>query len=606
MSSDSLQERRRLRDRRAKQAARARFLTEYHMLQEALTTDRRIVMELRARVQKRPRDCLLSWADVASALADATDESRTLNVALRDHVSARARLVDQLHAWVIATLPQTPPRDYGDLSLPTQTDVREVLYHWIAEHMLAATLHQVVDDEFPEPSVDWIHTVWDKHRGCIYAQQVLAGNLTDVTTAGWTLSITQPMTPNSSITTIFQTKTSTTEICYHRESSPTGTANRLIACFREASRGVWLHRTIRNDAAYPITSSEFEADIMEWNVARRLSASTCVVRTVRVHQASATYASMTEYTAAEHPQIFARARLGPVHDVEAEVERLLTESALEHMRSIHARMNEPLATSVYVWRNLDLSADEELRSVGVAWIAEQMRCATAVRVASALFPSPLEDAIRAEWTVCGGRVCVQQVLRGSLHEVATAAWSFNQAMPTLLLQQRGGAEKVYHQKTATSEVRYNRERVSGIPNNALYTCHITPTQVITTYRTLRNDAAFPREAKQFKNNVQEWNVLHAVSPSTVVVRSTHICQPYATYATFEEYAADVYPWLRDKVPEGTDVESCLQSLMIDQAVGTMKMMQMRMVDMLLKVQANPAHYIAPCAWSSEASDVSDQ
>ncbi|OQR84645.1 hypothetical protein ACHHYP_13111 [Achlya hypogyna] len=253
-----------------------------------------------------------------------------------------------------------------------------------------------------------------------------------------------------------------------------------------------------------------------------------------------------------------------------------------------------IATPEYAWKDVHLSADTDLRAIGLNWIAQQMLHATSLQVPNAVFPTALEDAIHGEWGLQGGKIYVQLVLDATVVEAATTGWAFSQALPTIIHECRGGITNLHHVKTTSSEVCYNREEFPDRVTNGLYTCFVEPDRVVTHYRTVRNDAAYPIPTKMTED-IQEWNVIRPISPTKCVIRSTHVYQPFKAYESMAAYADDISPSF---VAEATaqcpaTLDDEIARRFVSDTCAMMAGMNTMFRKLLLKVQATPEAYPCP-------------
>ncbi|KDO19705.1 hypothetical protein SPRG_14232 [Saprolegnia parasitica CBS 223.65] len=278
--------RKRIRDRRAKQAARQRFLDECSALQSSIAS---LSASLAARQSARPSSAhLLSWREVASSLAKAKDKSVAAQHDLRLRVTQLRRLSQSLQTWllslaVIPKPPNSPAFAWKDVHLSSDAALRSVALDWIAKQMLHATPHQVPDALFPSDLEDAVH----------------GATLLEAATAGWAFSQALPTIIHESrggISTLHHSATSHGRFCYNREEFPSRVSNGLYTCFLEPDRAVTHYRTIRYDDASPIAASAaMLEDVQEWNVIRRVSPTKCFIRSAHVYQPYTHHASMVSY-----------------------------------------------------------------------------------------------------------------------------------------------------------------------------------------------------------------------------------------------------------------------------------------------------------------------
>ncbi|OQR84632.1 hypothetical protein ACHHYP_13108 [Achlya hypogyna] len=250
---------------------------------------------------------------------------------------------------------------------------------------------------------------------------------------------------------------------------------------------------------------------------------------------------------------------------------------------------KPLSNPLFAWRDVHLSSDPELRAVGYHWIGQQMLHSTPLHVVDSDFPVDEDDYVRAEYSLEGGRVFSQQYLEGTIVEVVTASWAFSQALPTILNGKRGSVSNIYHNKVPGTEICYNREAYPWVTNNGFYTCYFLDDCVVMHYRTIRNDAVYPIGEKGFKIDIQEWNVIRAVSPTRCVVRAATVCQPLASYDSFESFARAAHP----DIMAMADDNANLEHLVAAKSCKIMREMHVRVRKMLRNVQAAPEMYPTP-------------
>ncbi|KDO19706.1 hypothetical protein SPRG_14233 [Saprolegnia parasitica CBS 223.65] len=307
-----LSARKRLRDRRAKQAARVRFLAEYNALTDAAAAMRRTLRGLQSG--HRPRSCLLPWEEIMKALADATRDSIMTNRTLAAHVADHGHRVELLRAWVVlgtSTL-VTWPR----VRLPAAPrTVRALALEWLAERMRHATAYMVSEARFPTPARTWVHTTQDVHGRITAFQHVVAGSLDDAVAATWTTLVS--IGPRTIVSTC---KNSTTEVTYSMQQARTPQRD-VHACFVQESKTTLVHCTLHDcDEKNAASASPY---IQEWIVLTCLSSTHCVVQSVQLSRPATRHASMLAFASLEHPDVLPTLRRGRSEHLEAELQQRL-------------------------------------------------------------------------------------------------------------------------------------------------------------------------------------------------------------------------------------------------------------------------------------------
>ncbi|KDO22054.1 hypothetical protein SPRG_12041 [Saprolegnia parasitica CBS 223.65] len=233
MEAMDLSARKRLRDRRAKQAARVRFLAEYNALTDAAAAMRRTLRGF-------------SRAIDLAALADATRDSIMTNRTLAAHVADHGHRVELLRAWVTAqSRPQTVVLGTSTLvtwprvRLPAAPrTVRALALEWLAERMRHATAYM------------------DVHGRITAFQHVVAGSLDDAVAATWTTLVS--IGPRTIVST---SKNSTTEVTYSMQQARTPQRD-VHACFVQEGKTTLLSRPATRHASMLAFASLEHPDVL--------------------------------------------------------------------------------------------------------------------------------------------------------------------------------------------------------------------------------------------------------------------------------------------------------------------------------------------------------
>ncbi|EQC37473.1 hypothetical protein SDRG_05076 [Saprolegnia diclina VS20] len=330
----------RLRYRKAKRAARLRYLTECSTLQEKIE-----VLGRKLRTLRASSDCLLTWKDIAVSLAAATEEGLAEKEALRRHLAHQSRLARHLHAWVASMTPAKQPAQsvfaWRDVHLSTNVELRTVGYHWIGQQMLHATPLHIVDSDFPADQEDWVAAKYSVEGGRVHSQQFLDGTMMEVAIAAWAFSQALPTILNGKrgcVSNIYHHKARGAEICYNREAYPWVTNNGFYTCYVQDDCLVMHYRTIRYDEAHPVGDKGFKIDIQEWNVIRAVSPTKCVVQSSTVCQPFKSYEHFEDFVRDEHPDVLAMAEGAQ----ESELERLVASKSCRIIRDMHGRVRKML------------------------------------------------------------------------------------------------------------------------------------------------------------------------------------------------------------------------------------------------------------------------
>ncbi|OQR84627.1 hypothetical protein ACHHYP_13107 [Achlya hypogyna] len=336
-------ERKRVRDRRAKQAARERLLAESAALQASIVEMTATLEALRLRSQ---RPCLLPWTQVALSLEVARSHSASLTNSLQRHVAAQTKLAQALYTW-LESMPRAPSglAAWRDVRLPLDDDVRRVGYDWIAAQMLHTTDHHVAPEAFPHANDDFISASWGLEGGKVFTQFVLDGSVDEVVTAAWAFSQALPTILNATrggVTNVFHNKAPTREVCYNREAFPTITTNGFYTAFRRAHDVVMHYRTVRHDDAFPILGPTLEHDIQEWNVIRAISPSQCILRAVDIYQPCLAYESMEAYTLDTRPYLLEDAQALRHLDLEDALVNVWAKNTSSRLEGMLRRMKKLL------------------------------------------------------------------------------------------------------------------------------------------------------------------------------------------------------------------------------------------------------------------------
>ncbi|KDO19708.1 hypothetical protein SPRG_14235 [Saprolegnia parasitica CBS 223.65] len=292
---DPRRERKRLRDRRAKQAARQRLQDETTALQVSIAS---LTAALVTKKAAAPKHCLLSWQEVAASLHAATTKSYKRMHELRRCSAEHHRLAQALYAWV-ASLHRAPARSpalaaWRVIQLPRHPDVRCARYLWLAEYMLKATDNQVVNALFPAPPEELVWAEWSLIGGRMLSQFVLDGSLAEVATAAWSFSqalSTILHATHGCVHNVFHVQEAKREICYNHEAFPAVQSNGLYTCFLESERVVMQ------------TIGRLFKRKCRRNVLRAISSTQCVLRAVDVYQPYASYDSMESYARVIWPDV---------------------------------------------------------------------------------------------------------------------------------------------------------------------------------------------------------------------------------------------------------------------------------------------------------------
>ncbi|EQC37472.1 hypothetical protein SDRG_05075 [Saprolegnia diclina VS20] len=221
---ESRRERKRLRDPRAKQAARQRMLDETSALQTSIAS---LTRTLLAKKEAAPKHRLLPWQEVATTLRTATAKSYERTHDLQRRVAQHHQLAQALYGWV-ASLHRAPGRSpalaaWRDVRLPWNPNVRRAGYLWLAEYMLAATDDQVADTLFPAPPDEVVSAEWSPIGGRVVSQFVLDGSLAEVATAAWSFSQALPTILHAThgcVHNVFHIQEAKREMCYNHEAFP--------------------------------------------------------------------------------------------------------------------------------------------------------------------------------------------------------------------------------------------------------------------------------------------------------------------------------------------------------------------------------------------------
>ncbi|EQC37465.1 hypothetical protein SDRG_05068 [Saprolegnia diclina VS20] len=305
-------ERQLLADRLSKRKARLAYVAERNLLQSAIEA-----LTLRYFAIK---GTLLPWRDIALALRETSEGSLLENHALHIEVTKADVLVQRLRRW-FQTM-ETPERLPGylsrgaslDVTLVAEASTRQLGYDWVAKQLYHGTSAQLSPRLFPCVYEDSIKVEWGVRGRKLVVQKVIQASQEVVAKALWAANCASateafpiPGIQCGGMQVLHDEVTSSERCSYVLETSGEIHDHCLKVFhkrFKDDDRIIIAYRTISLDEAHP--GPRDPEEYQEWNEIRRISANSCLVRTVNHLEPRQAFASVLDYVETLYPKLYHR------------------------------------------------------------------------------------------------------------------------------------------------------------------------------------------------------------------------------------------------------------------------------------------------------------
>ncbi|OQR84628.1 hypothetical protein ACHHYP_13103 [Achlya hypogyna] len=317
----AVRQRQLLHDRLAKRKARQLYLTERAALVEMiqLLTCRYFAI----------KGTLLPWREVLRGLKESCDESIETNDTLRVQVAGTTTMVNCLRRW-FQTMeePSVPPVRLSqclwmDVTLARDAPTRLVGYDWIAKQLYFATRDRLHPGLFPQPYEESIKVEWGPQGRKLVLQKIVRASQEDTAKALWAVnraSATEafpiPGIACGDMEVLHEDVGVNDRTSYVLEQFGETRAHSIKVFhkrFKDEDRILMAYRTISLDESVPAPRDPEE--YQEWNEIRRITESSCLVRTVNFLEPRKAYDSIIEYMAELYPDLYHRSVAAYASDV---------------------------------------------------------------------------------------------------------------------------------------------------------------------------------------------------------------------------------------------------------------------------------------------------
>ncbi|EQC37466.1 hypothetical protein SDRG_05069 [Saprolegnia diclina VS20] len=358
-SPRATRERQLLADRLAKRKARSTYLAERSSLQSTLEA-----LNLQYFAIKGTQ---LPWQDIALALRETSETSIVENRELRARVSKTARNVERLCRWFQSM--QAPQRLPGyvsdgawlDVTLVAEPLTRQLGYDWVGKQLYHSTSARLSPRLFPHVYEDSIKVEWGVRGRKLVLQKVIHASQEIVAKAIWAANRAVstdalPEADRGSIEVLHDERTSTERCSYVKETfhCPSEMRDHCSRAFHkrfdEPDRIIIAYRTISRDDVHPGPRDPEES--LEWNEIRRISATSCLLRTVNSLEPHAAFSSVLDYVKTLYPDLYER------EVVEYATQVADTASLEQHMRRFLLQRAAWIATDYF--QHLDRAVESVL------------------------------------------------------------------------------------------------------------------------------------------------------------------------------------------------------------------------------------------------------
>ncbi|KDO24074.1 hypothetical protein SPRG_10861 [Saprolegnia parasitica CBS 223.65] len=243
-------------------------------------------LEVELRRIKRAHIMILSWEDVAGAMANDTLAQVRTNRSLKKECAYHARLARFLHEWMLTMAPPqplSPQSSWRDACLiQGDASARQAAYEWVLQQLWCST-----DSAMARVSerLAYVNSTFDVAIDVnlddgplsiqVVTQSLLPCSLADVARAFWHADLTFVAHALSRDFTQLDQGQERNIVYLHDSIGPEDDTigdNTLYGRFDEPGRSVIVMRSITSDAAYPNTGDVWSVDTKQWMVAEAVDA----------------------------------------------------------------------------------------------------------------------------------------------------------------------------------------------------------------------------------------------------------------------------------------------------------------------------------------------
>ncbi|EQC37464.1 hypothetical protein SDRG_05067 [Saprolegnia diclina VS20] len=303
-SSKAALERQRAHDRLMKRQARVAYLAERTALQDAYVT-------LTSRFYAL-RGTMLPWEEVATALREAREVADSDNRDLQQQVRQTRLFATRLHHWVSTmsapTTTSLSSNVWTNVTLSHDIEMRQLGLEWIQKQLYHSASTHLTPSVFPHAYEDSVKVEWGCRGRKIVLQKVVQASPQIVAAALWAVNRAStgelfPGVHTANIRVLRETQETDRQLSYSVDETGNSKGTSLKICHARFHDGhdriLVAYRSVTIDDTYPDVLDPDE--YLEWNEIRRISATTCLLRSVNYLQPRASFESVTDYVEGIYP-----------------------------------------------------------------------------------------------------------------------------------------------------------------------------------------------------------------------------------------------------------------------------------------------------------------